>query len=247
MTLGLFKEANESTKVIETYRQKHCKNCSVKVWVKVVENLHRSGNKCVFLTLSNATSGRTACTSDMDGFICTRQQINKKLPHLLLEKPVTPPPVKNVRTRPPMKGKRNEKKVKLHSRPPVKRKRNEQKVITYARKDGTTAKFCVMKSTATLTWSTARDACCRIGYRLGTFEDIKEAKHVLSTYRRRTCQDCDGLLWIAGVRKKEENSCPAATLLQPQRRRINCNHKVGEESRRPIVGFVCSKIQNPKH
>ncbi|RCN48096.1 hypothetical protein ANCCAN_05781 [Ancylostoma caninum] len=229
MTLGLFKEANEPTEVIEKYRQKHCKNCKMLVWVKNAGNLHRSRNKCVFLMLNNAVSGRTACTNNLDGFICTGKEIKKNLHHLI-KKVLTPPLVKMV-----------------HTRPPVKRKRNQQKVITYARKDGTTAKFCVLKSTQTLTWNTARNACCKIGYRLGIFEDIREAKHVMNTVRRRRCQDCDGLMWMGGVRKRKENSCPAVTLLKPKSLRINCNHKVGEESRRPIIGFVCSKIQKPKH
>ncbi|EYB90551.1 hypothetical protein Y032_0219g2493 [Ancylostoma ceylanicum] len=128
----------------------------------------------------------------------------------------------------------------------LRRKRNQRKMIAYKRKDGSIVKHCIMESGPNVTWSIARSACCKFGYRLGTFADFREAKYVITKHRRRSCLDCDGFLWMAGDRNEEENTCPAATMLRPKKLIINCNHRPGEESKREIRGFVCSKIQKPK-
>ncbi|EYC40798.1 hypothetical protein Y032_0596g435 [Ancylostoma ceylanicum] len=120
--------------------------------------------------------------------------------------------------------------------------------IAYKRKDRTVVHHYIVPDKNT-TWAQARHTCeQKSGFKLATFEDYVELRHLSSEYHRLYCTECNGMYWV-GDRYHENNRdiCNAIFLKRSELVGFNCNYEPQPKSRSPldIKGYVCTTMMKP--
>ncbi|RCN25188.1 hypothetical protein ANCCAN_29101 [Ancylostoma caninum] len=68
--------------------------------------------------------------------------------------------------------------------------------VAYRRKDRTVVHHYIVPDKNT-TWDQARQTCAqKSGFKLATFEDYVELRHLSAEYHRLYCTECNGLYWV---------------------------------------------------
>ncbi|KAL6733618.1 hypothetical protein Aduo_004251 [Ancylostoma duodenale] len=120
--------------------------------------------------------------------------------------------------------------------------------IAYKRKDGTVVHHYIVPDKNT-TWDQARQTCTqKPGFKLATFEDYVEQRHLSSEYHRLYCTECNGLYWV-GDRYNEisKEICITIFLKRSELVGLDCNYEPKPKSRSPldVKGYVCTTTLKP--
>ncbi|KAL6733625.1 hypothetical protein Aduo_004258 [Ancylostoma duodenale] len=115
--------------------------------------------------------------------------------------------------------------------------------VAYKRKDGTVVHHYVVEDDS-VTWDEAKQVCMQeSGYKLATFEDYVERRHLASEYSRKYCSECNGLYWVGD--RYHENGWEVCNTISMERSEVvgvRCKNepKPGSSNPMDVKGYVCT-------
>ncbi|KAL6733624.1 hypothetical protein Aduo_004257 [Ancylostoma duodenale] len=122
--------------------------------------------------------------------------------------------------------------------------------IPYKRKDRTVVHHYIVPDKNT-TWDQARQTCTqKPGFKLATFEDYVELRHLSSEYHRLYCTECNGLYWVGDRYHNvitDKEVCNTIFLKRSELVGVSCDYEPKPKSRSPldVKGYVCTTMVKP--